>query len=297
MLGFRKLLIVYCDYGRLGNRVHTHVNALAWCIENNYNLINLSFCKYSYMFKSDPRHKYGIFQQEENLINRIFLLNSCKEFARKILLSDKWIVRLSWFINQIRSTESNIIEASDINSQIHNKKINIIRNWDINCSELLKKHKTEIKNFLTPTKRILDSSANIFNPLNSKYGCIIGVHARRGDYADYLDGIYYYTWESYITWAKETKKILEKKNKDNVGIIICSDEKPPSSLTKDEFVHFSTGQEIMEDINILSMCDYNLGPPSSFGTWVSWYGEVPRLVLSRDTKVISIDQFKVSKSC
>jgi len=297
MLVFRNLLIVYCDYGRLANRVHTHINALAWCIENNYNLINLSFCKYSYMFERDPRHKYGIFQQEENLINNIFLLNSCKEFARKILLSDKWIVRLSWFINQVRSNDSNIIEVSDINSQIHHKKINLIRNWDINCSELLEKHKTEIRNFLTPTKRILESSANIINYLRSKYGCIIGIHARRGDYVNYLNGIYYYPWDAYIKWAKETKKILEQTSKNKVGIIICSDEKLPSSLAKDQFIHLSKGEEIMEDINILSMCDYNLGPPSSFGTWVSWYGEVPRLVLYRDTKVFSINQFQVSKSC
>ena len=43
MLGFNNLIIVYCDYGRIGNRLHTHANALAWCIENNCNLINLSF--------------------------------------------------------------------------------------------------------------------------------------------------------------------------------------------------------------------------------------------------------------
>ena len=40
MIGIHRLLIVYCDYGRLGNRLHSHANALAWCIENNYNLIN-----------------------------------------------------------------------------------------------------------------------------------------------------------------------------------------------------------------------------------------------------------------
>ena len=61
MLGFGNLLIVYCDYGRLGNRLHTHANALAWCIENNYNLINLSFNEYAPLFKSSSKHKSGIF--------------------------------------------------------------------------------------------------------------------------------------------------------------------------------------------------------------------------------------------
>ena len=36
-------MILQRDYGQLGNRLHTHANALAWCIENNVNLLNLSF--------------------------------------------------------------------------------------------------------------------------------------------------------------------------------------------------------------------------------------------------------------
>ena len=58
MLGIHKLLIIYCDYGRLGNRLHTHANALAWCIENNYNLINLSFSDYAELFKNSPKYKF-----------------------------------------------------------------------------------------------------------------------------------------------------------------------------------------------------------------------------------------------
>ena len=63
MLGIDKVLVIYCDYGRLGNRLHTHANALAWCIENNYNLINLSFIEYARLLKNSPRHKSGNLQQ------------------------------------------------------------------------------------------------------------------------------------------------------------------------------------------------------------------------------------------
>ena len=45
-------LIIHSDYGQLGNRLHTHANAVAWCLENNVNLINLSFVKYSIGFSN-----------------------------------------------------------------------------------------------------------------------------------------------------------------------------------------------------------------------------------------------------
>ena len=58
MLGIDKVLVIYCDYGRLGNRLHTHANALAWCIENNYNLINLSFSDYADLFKKFTKAQF-----------------------------------------------------------------------------------------------------------------------------------------------------------------------------------------------------------------------------------------------
>ena len=68
MVGIHKLLVVFCDYGRLGNRLHTHANALAWCIENNYNLINLSFFDYAELFKNSPKHNSGNINQNKNFI-------------------------------------------------------------------------------------------------------------------------------------------------------------------------------------------------------------------------------------
>ena len=39
----------------------------------------------------------------------------------------------------------------------------------------------------------------------------------------------------------------------------------------------------------MTLCDYNIGPPSSFGTWISWYGNVPRLIINKDTKIDNLE--------
>ena len=292
-----KILLIYCDYGRLGNRLHTHANALAWCIENNYSLINLSFSEYAGLFKKSPKHNSGNLHQNENFIFKSLSSRLFRNFLRKLLLSGKWLERLEWIFNQIRPTNNEALLESDLSLQIKPNKINLIRHWDISSSNSIKFQQHKIRNYLSPNKKFVVSAEKIITDLRSNYDCIVGIHARRGDYATYLDGIHYHSWESYLNWGNETKKALEFSGKKNVGIVICSDEVPPTSITKRQSVHFSSSNEIMIDINLLSRCDYNLGPPSSFGTWVSWFGKVPRLVVHNNTEITSLGQFKVCTTC
>ena len=212
-------------------------------------------------------------------------------------MSGKWLERLEWIFNQIRPTHNEALLESDLSRQIKPNKINLIRHWDISSSNSIKFQQHKIRNYLSPNKKFVVSAEKIITDLRSNYDCIVGIHARRGDYATYLAGIHYHSWESYLNWGNETKKALEFSGKKNVGIVICSDEVPPTSITKRQSMHFSSSNEIMIDINLLSRCDYNLGPPSSFGTWVSWFGKVPRLVVHNNTEITSLGQFKVCTTC
>ena len=289
--------MIYCDYGRLGNRLHTHANALAWCIENNYNLINLSFSDYAELFKNSPMHNSGNLNQNENFIFKSLSGNLIRNFLKKLLLSDKWLERLTWIINHIKPTNSDILREADLSRQLNQKKINLIKHWDISCSNSIKINQHKLRDHLRPNKRFVASAEKIIDELRSKYECVVGIHARRGDYATYLDGIHYHSWESYLYWAIQTKEVIVKSGKGNVGIVICSDEVPPSSVPTNEDVFFSSSNEVMVDIHLLSLCDYNLGPPSSFGTWISWFGKSPRLVLNNNTEITSLEDFKVCDTC
>jgi hypothetical protein len=297
MLVINNLLIVYCDYGRLGNRLHTNANAMAWCIENNYNLINLSFNEYANLFESSPHHNSGNLHQTKDFIFKILTSRSFRKILRRLLLSEKWLKRLQWIINQIRSTNGKLLREEDLSRQISRKKINLIKHWDINCRNSIEIQQDKLRDYLCPKKRFVVYAERIIDELRSNYDCIVGVHVRRGDYATYLDGVHYHSWESYLHWANQTKQILEKSGKKNVGVLICSDDMPPSSITKNQSVHFSSSKEFMVDIHLLSLCNYNLGPPSSFGTWISWFGKVPRLVVYNSTEITSLEQFEVCTSC
>ena len=54
---------------------------------------------------------------------------------------------------------------------------------------------------------------------------------------------------------------------------------------------------MMIDMHMLSLCDFNIGPPSSFGTWISWYGNVPRMTVEKNYSISSSEQFSICEKC
>ena len=46
-----------------------------------------------------------------------------------------------------------------------------------------------------------------------------------------------------------------------------------------------------EDVVTLSLCDYRVGPPSTFSWWAAYYGDKPRLSLRSRDDAVSLDKF------
>lgn len=204
--------------------------------------------------------------------------------------------RLSFFFHQIEKDNFSTLEEQELNL-IKTKKIIIINAWDIRCQNSLKMVGKTVKMLLQPKSCYLKKANSFVNHLKKSYKCLVGIHARRGDYKTYLGGKHFHSWQSYQNWILEVKNALEKKGYNKVGIILCSDEKPPKSLLNEKNTHYTDSKHYMEDLHCLTLCNYNIGPSSSFGTWISWYGKVPRLILSNNTKINSIEQFEVCDTC
>ena len=294
----RKWIIINCDYGQLGNRLHTHANALAWCLENNYNLLNLSFRPFVHYFKKVDGRPVDILVQNSDVFSRIFLYSFVRNILRRFCMSDKWLNRLSEFIEVLHCDENQVLNEADLSSAMQNsKRLILIRAWNLNCSYTLTIHDEAIRGFLSPTCACNNLATEFLSKLKSEYDIIIGVHARRGDYKEYLGGRHYHSWQSYIEWILQAKKLFEQEREKKVGFIICSDENLDESHFSYLPVYFLPQKEIYTDIITLSLCDYNVGPPSSFGTWISWYGKVPRCIVESNTVINSYNSFSICKYC
>ena len=99
------------------------------------------------------------------------------------------------------------------------------------------------------------------------------------------------------TNLKITKDLIQEEGQKNIGFLLCSDDDTSHSDFMNLPVHFMQKKSAMLDLHALSLCDYNIGPPSSFGTWLSWHGKVPRLCLEQGMDIYSLDQFSISSVC
>ena len=217
-------------------------------------------------------------------------------FIERLILSKKWIRRLSFFLCYIEKDNFSTLEERELDL-IKTKKIIIINAWDIRCPKSMKVSGEFVRKLLRPASNYLFPANNFIIDLKRHYDCLVGIHARRGDYKTYLNGKYYYSWEKYKKWILELSIVLKTMGYSNAGFVLCSDEKPPESLINKKNIHCADSKHYMEDLHCLTLCNYNIGPPSSFGTWVSWIGKVPRLILSNNTEITSLEHFRVCDTC
>jgi hypothetical protein len=71
-----------------------------------------------------------------------------------------------------------------------------------------------------------------------------------------------------------------------IAYVICTNEKNISFVAGGNFTIFNEERHFVEDLYLLSKCDYIMGPPSTFSGWASFYGNVPLYMLKEiDTKI------------
>lgn len=291
-----KWVIVCCNYGRLGNRLHTHANILAWCIRNNYNLLNLSFRKYSCLFEPQKLHNADMSFKNRSVTTILFRIEILRDLITKLACSRKWIKRCRFLIYCIDKKDSGVLYEEELGN-LKTKKFILIKSWDIRSKASINLIGDQIRKFLYPCSQYVDSANCFIKKLKTKHDCLVGIHARKGDYKDFINGIHYHGWAEYLNWISQLQGILMMKGYINVCFVICSDEKVPSDISNIQNIYSPRSSDMMTDLHILSLCDWNIGPPSSFGTWISWHGKVPRMEINKDSRISNLDEFKICSSC
>ena len=165
------------------------------------------------------------------------------------------------------------------------------------CPNALTAQQDKIRKLLSPENSLQKFSEERVGKLKQKFELLVGVHARRGDYRHFLDGIHFHCWSRYKKWIAQVKNLLELEFGRQVGFLLCSDETPPVEEFGELPVFYFRNSDPMIDLHALSLCNYIIGPPSSFGTWVSFHGKVPRIIIKAETEIISLSQFTLTTLC
>lgn len=148
----------------------------------------------------------------------------------------------------------------------------------------------ELKRIFRPKEEIMQKAEGMVSELKKEADIVVGVHIRRGDYATWNDGRFFYELEDYHQFML---RVQELYSDHRVGFFISSNEDFSLDLftgcTCRRFGKEPSGAIL--DLYTLSICDRIMGPFSSYSRWASFIGEVPLCFLESKDQTFTIDSF------
>jgi hypothetical protein len=280
------MMIVCSSEGQLCNRLFHFSHFLVNSIEYKIPLWYPFFDEYSKYFKVINSGKF----LEDNRISIKITI-----FYRLLFLTLKFLPKFRLFLlEHVKATS--LINLSD--SLIMNSSVNgvmLASGWHFRDFQNFKKHSDIIKFVFSFDKIIIrDADTIISNLRNNEDITIVGVHIRRGDYKEFRGGKFYYEDEVYVDKMRQFETLMYNENR-RVIFIICSNDASvlQSKLLRKHRNCIQSRSEI-EDLCLLSKCDFLIGPPSTFTMWASFYGGIPLLQIEDKDQTVDLCNFNVN---
>ena len=207
--------------------------------------------------------------------------------ARETLFAFGFVLR-SWVESHVfRQMSAEYVQIGDEGFYPHqdprwsSAEMLVLDGWGLSSGELLQRHRLSVLKYLAPAQEIEAEVAHRLSGLRERLRPaqpLIGVHVRRGDYAEWQGGKHFFSWEQYQSIART---LCEDQRLGFPRVLVCSNEPPPQGCFQDLDVVVSDGSAIV-DLYQLAGCDAVVGPPSTFTGWASFSSQVPVFSISSD---------------
>lgn len=260
--------------GQLGNNLFEFATFLAISKEHNHWLINLSFSQNSKYFEGTKR--------SFNLKNKILV--STFKLHRLVLI---------YFVYLFQVFKAKLIKANhemyDLNKEDWNHKL-IIKDggWFVDFKNFYK-HQDYIREFFKPVPKHWNNVLNFIENAKSENEILVGIHIRRGDYKYFQDGKFYFSDSEYFNKISQIQELFKDKK---LKFILASNEN--LDLINYPFDNILLApNHFIEDMYVLSQCDYIFGPPSTYSMWASFYGKKPLLKFRTQDQQLKLEDFQL----
>ena len=252
------MIILVSAVGNHSNRLFQTIHFEAFAKENHLRYLNLTFNDISYIY-----NRKGIKSR------RIFA------FVVKKTLKYFSVYNFTEDLNNKHYPEYHLLK----------KNIVLVGGWNFRVDNLTLKYKDYFRDIYSVAPEILfkymsTDKFNVSSILNKihEFDIVVGVHIRRGDYKEWLGGVHYYEDEVFVQAMNKTKKIFFDKK---ILFVLFSNEHLNFPLDDEIII---SNNEWFIDHHIMSLCDYLIGPPSTFTMWASY--------ISKKTKYYHIQHCK-----
>jgi hypothetical protein len=284
-----KYTIISSKPGQLGNRLIVFAHFIAFAAEKGTIILNPSFDEYASWFEGTRRSLWCKFPQRIIGSKRRVPLILRSILYQVVLIMAKVLKRFNLFHSLIQvkyldwDEEFDIAQFAEVQAQIL-----IVQGWLYRCPSLIKKHGNLIRSFFRPTNNFLSAVDSFLQVHRAEV--LVGVHIRRGDYKTFLNGKYFYDLELYHKKMKEIQTFFPGRS---VRFCICSNVPINAKFSFSNLDCVNGPGSVVEDLMVLTRCNYILGPPSTFTIWASFYGSVPLYQMENINRKIELSDFLV----
>ncbi len=291
------MIIITDKVGQLANRIFQFSFVIANAIENNYKVLNLNFDDYAEYFEATSNSKFDEFQIKTTLISDysktdkigINAINKLSHFFKKNNFTKNFILEHLFFENER-------FDLNDVSLQkiVKSKLIFLGGAWYFDYSNFIK-HANLIKRFFTPIKKYQNKIEEIYKEIFEENTLLVGVHIRKGDYKEFMDGLHYLENTIYAERMEQAQNLLSEQGK-KIKFVLCSNEPIELNDFKKYKVYHNHNHFIV-DLYLLAKCNYIMGPLSTFSMWASFYGKVPLWQISKEKIDLKFTDFQIKEYC
>ena len=291
------MVILGKKYGRLANRLWIFSYFAANAIEYNYKLLYRNFDEYIRYFPACRKNDFGAYPIRVRL-SRWLIADYLLYWSTQLVI--EILNKLDLHFGKVTIIRTKAVPGEkifDLSDKNYLKKAHanlaIIRNGGLfyrdNAS--LQKHAGTLRQFFRPLKKYETNIAAWLEKNKLPDRKLVGVHLRKYDFRKFLGGRFFCTDQDYLNNMKLIQKKLAEEG-FQTQFLLCSDEKIDADFFSE--IDFFTGTgHFIEDLYSFARCDYLIGPPSSFTSWASFYGNVPACFIPPESKLIDPAHFKV----
>ena len=259
-------MIYVRDKGQMCNNILQFAHVYAFARENGRRAVSMRFSyKYPYFrICKSPKH------------------NFLRYVLAKFSASAGWMPTVSYDTPGETSPEKEhrILSARNV----------MVQGWEVRFYDLFLKHLDEIRSLFAFLPEVEKAAATTIGTREGRLK--LGLHVRRGDYARWNGGRYYFSDRQYAAMAARFAALNPGKE---LTVFVCTNDPDidrdtyREAVPEAEFV-FAAGNP-GEDLCLLSRCDAIIGAPSTFSLVASLYRDLPLYWIEDADKYFTSDDF------
>ncbi|KAA9339256.1 hypothetical protein F0P96_01115 [Hymenobacter busanensis] len=287
------MVILIKRTGQLGNRLFLFAHFVANAAEYGYELANPSFNGYAPFFEATSTGNFGglpvrMHAFKSPKLDRVFELVQHPRAFGLLRQAARLLPRGTTLLADEGETDYDLNQPAYLDAARHHTVL--AHGWLFRDKRHFANHGPLLRQLFAPVAPHRLAVAQLLARVRAEADVVVGVHIRRGDYATYCGGAYFYDDATYARALHELRAQLPAHQR--VKFLLCSNEKLSAAAFAGLDIELSTGH-FVEDMYALAGCDYILGPPSSYSAWASFYGLAPLLHLQRPAQPIALSDFQV----